>query len=56
MQFPFYPIGTHGVPCVSPRGCVRIHRWNPRAPTPNRSFGPCSPAPESAAPDYALEH
>lgn len=37
------------VPCVSPWGYERIHRWNPRALDPNRSFRPDSPAPESAA-------
>ncbi|CDM23969.1 M14 family metallocarboxypeptidase [Castellaniella defragrans] len=37
------------VPCVSPWGYERIHRWNPRALDPNRSFRPGSPAPESAA-------
>lgn len=37
------------VPCVSPWGYERIHRWNPRAVDPNRAFRPGSPAPESAA-------
>ncbi len=37
------------VPCVSPWGYERIHRWNPRALDPNRSFRPGSSAPESAA-------
>ena len=37
------------VPCVSPWGYERIHRWNPRALDPNRCFRPGSPAPESAA-------
>ncbi len=41
------------VPCVSPWGYERIHRWNPRALDPNRSFRPDSPAPESA-PDHPL--
>ncbi|WP_323000275.1 M14 family metallocarboxypeptidase [Castellaniella sp.] len=36
-------------PCVSPWGFERIHRWNPQALDPNRSFRPNSPAPESAA-------
>ena len=36
-------------PCVSPWGFERIHRWNPQALDPNRSFRPDSPAPESAA-------
>lgn len=37
------------VPCVSPWGYERIHRWNPQALDPNRSFRADSPAPESAA-------
>jgi len=37
------------VPCVSPWGYERIHRWNPDALDPNRSFRDDSPAPESAA-------
>jgi hypothetical protein len=37
------------VPCVSPWGYERIHRWNPQAIDPNRSFRPQSPAQESAA-------
>jgi len=37
------------VPCVSPWGYERIHRWNPQALDPNRSFRQGSPAPESAA-------
>ncbi|WP_323016526.1 M14 family metallocarboxypeptidase [Castellaniella sp.] len=36
-------------PCVSPWGFERIHRWNPLALDPNRSFRASSPAPESAA-------
>jgi len=36
-------------PCVSPWAYERIHRWNPFAVDPNRSFRPDSPAPESAA-------
>jgi hypothetical protein len=36
-------------PCVSPWAYERIHRWNPLAIDPNRSFRPDSPAPESAA-------
>lgn len=36
------------VPCVSPWGYERIHRWNPRALDPNRSFRADSPAPEAA--------
>lgn len=37
------------VPCISPWAYERIHRWNPLAIDPNRSFRPNSPAPESAA-------
>jgi hypothetical protein len=37
------------VPCVSPWGYEVIHRWNPSAIDPNRSFYPDSPAEESAA-------
>jgi len=36
-------------PCVSPWAYERIHRWNPHAIDPNRSFRPDSPAQESAA-------
>ena len=36
-------------PCVSPWAWERIHRWNPMAIDPNRSFRADSPAPESAA-------
>jgi len=36
-------------PCVSPWAYERIHRWNPFALDPNRSFRENSPAPESAA-------
>ena len=36
-------------PCVSPWAYERIHRWNPDAIDPNRSFRDDSPAPESAA-------
>lgn len=36
-------------PCVSPWAYERIHRWNPHAVDPNRSFREDSPAPESAA-------
>jgi hypothetical protein len=36
-------------PCVSPWAYERIHRWNPLALDPNRSFRENSPAPESAA-------
>ena len=37
------------VPCVSPWGYERIHRWNPQALDPNRSFHMHSPAPEAEA-------
>ncbi len=37
------------VPCVSPWAYERIHRWNPDAIDPNRSFRSDSPARESAA-------
>lgn len=37
------------VPCVSPWAYERIHRWNPDAVDPNRSFREPSPSPESAA-------
>ncbi len=36
------------VPCVSPWGYERVHRWNPQALDPNRSFRSNSPAPEAA--------
>jgi hypothetical protein len=36
-------------PCVSPWAYERIHRWNPAAVDPNRSFREPSPAPEAAA-------
>jgi hypothetical protein len=36
-------------PCISPWAYERIHRWNPDAVDPNRSFRDDSPAPESAA-------
>ncbi|WP_166208104.1 M14 family metallopeptidase [Cognatiluteimonas telluris] len=36
-------------PCISPWGYERIHRWNPDAIDPNRSFRRESPARESAA-------
>jgi hypothetical protein len=36
-------------PCVSPWAYERVHRWNPDAVDPNRSFRDGSPAPESAA-------
>lgn len=37
------------VPCVSPWGFERIHRWNAEAVDPNRSFREPSPAAEAAA-------
>ena len=37
------------VPCVSPWAYERIHRWNPHAIDPNRSFREPSPAGEAAA-------
>ena len=36
-------------PCISPWAYERIHRWNPSAVDPNRSFRENSPAGESAA-------
>ena len=36
-------------PCISPWAYERIHRWNPQAIDPNRSFRENSPAAESAA-------
>ncbi len=36
-------------PCISPWAYERIHRWNPDALDPNRSFREDSPARESAA-------
>ena len=36
-------------PCVSPWGYEVIHRWNPGAIDPNRSFVDDSPSPEAAA-------
>jgi hypothetical protein len=37
------------LPCVSPWAYERIHRWNPFAVDPNRSFREPSPAEESAS-------
>ncbi len=37
------------VPCVSPWGYERIHRWNAHAVDPNRSFRQPSPAAEASA-------
>src|SRR5688572_20991197 len=36
-------------PCISPWAYERVHRWNPDAIDPNRSFRADSPAQESAA-------
>lgn len=36
-------------PCISPWAYERIHRWNPHAVDPNRSFREDSPAQESVA-------
>ena len=36
-------------PCISPWAYERIHRWNPHAVDPNRSFREDSPAQESTA-------
>lgn len=36
-------------PCISPWAYERVHRWNPDAVDPNRSFREPSPARESAA-------
>ena len=36
-------------PCISPWGYERIHRWNPLAVDPNRSFRENSASPEAAA-------
>ncbi len=33
-----YPVNLLAVPCVSPWGYERIHRWNANADDPNRSF------------------
>ena len=42
-------INLLAVPCVSPWGYERIHRWNRDALDPNRNFRAGSPAQESAA-------
>jgi hypothetical protein len=42
-------INLLAAPCVSPWAYERIHRWNPQAIDPNRSFRDNSPAQESAA-------
>ncbi len=42
-------------PCVSPWGYEVIHRWNPSAVDPNRSFVPNGPSEECAALLHLLE-
>ncbi|MCK9538273.1 M14 family metallopeptidase [Dokdonella sp.] len=56
LQFAEQHLGEHAgrldvlvLPCVSPWGYERIHRWNPDALDPNRSFHADSPAAEVAA-------
>ena len=44
-----YPVNLLAVPCVSPWGYERIHRWNAHAVDPNRSFKEGGAAEESAA-------
>ena len=44
-----YPVNLLAVPCVSPWGYERIHRWNANALDPNRSFKEGSGAGESTA-------
>ncbi len=44
-----YPVNLLAVPCVSPWGYERIHRWNANAVDPNRSFKEGGAAGESAA-------
>ena len=44
-----YPVNLLAVPCVSPWGYERIHRWNANAVDPNRSFKDGGTAAESAA-------
>lgn len=44
-----YSINLLAVPCVSPWAYERIHRWNPDAVDPNRSFKEDGAAQESAA-------
>lgn len=44
-----YPVNLLAVPCVSPWGYERIHRWNANALDPNRSFREDSGAGEATA-------
>ncbi|HEX6638683.1 MAG TPA: M14 family metallocarboxypeptidase [Steroidobacteraceae bacterium] len=44
-----FPVNLMVVPCVSPWGYERIHRWNANAIDPNRSFKDGGTAAESAA-------
>lgn len=44
-----FPVNLLAVPCVSPWGYERIHRWNANAIDPNRNFREGSPAAEAAA-------
>jgi hypothetical protein len=44
-----YPVNLLAVPCVSPWGYERIHRWNANAVDPNRSFKDDSDVGEAAA-------
>jgi hypothetical protein len=44
-----YPINLLAVPCVSPWGYERIHRWNANAVDPNRSFKEGTTVAEAAA-------
>jgi hypothetical protein len=44
-----YPVNLLAVPCVSPWGYERIHRWNAHAIDPNRSFKDGGTTAESAA-------
>jgi len=44
-----FPVNLLAVPCVSPWGYERIHRWNANAIDPNRSFRENSTAREAAA-------
>ncbi len=43
-----YPVNLLAVPCVSPWGYERIHRWNANAVDPNRSFKDGGTTAESA--------
>jgi hypothetical protein len=44
-----YPVNLLAIPCVSPWGYERIHRWNANAVDPNRSFKEGTTAGEAAA-------